>query len=209
MREEYIVIAFLLKYPKIISNLSNKLKPEYLGNKVLRAFYKMILKAKSNGNITVTFSVLDQMLRKKKFKKEFYKAFEELMNHENTDSSDFDYALGQVVNSYTKRLLINGVTSISQDLISEDVKNAELQIKKLSEKIDSTKVDNQGLLVDIRKDTDQSITLYNLVCESLKKDNESLHIKTGINYLDAKTGGGKRGSFGFGEAIQEKVKLIL
>lgn len=193
MTNEFIVLAYILKNPKALTVVGDKIQPFYFSNKALRTFYKVILKAHGR-KMVVTFPVLDQILRKKKYKKSFYDTYSELMNYENRDGEEFSYSLKQLLRDYKKRLLVKGVTNVSQDLLSDDLGKAESQMKKIMKNMELAKLESDGVLVNIRKDVDESKELYEDIERSLKEgDDDYGRVKTGLNFVDAITGGGARG----------------
>jgi len=190
---ENTVIGFLLKRPKAVNDVINILNPKYFDNKILKVFYNVITRYYYKKE-KMTFSVLDQMLRKRKYKQEFYDTYRELLKYTKRDSGEFKYAVKQVIINYKKRKMIDGVATVTQSLLSDNVIKAQKKLKKISEVIELAKLESDGITMDIRENTDDSKLFYDEAERILKtKDSTSGRIFTGINFLDAITGGGAKG----------------
>ena len=208
-QNEFIVIAFLLKNNKAVSIAQLKLRSEYFLNPALRTFYNVLLKSSSR-KIVVTFNVLDQMLRKRNYRKELYDCFANLINYKSRDADEFNYAMNQMILHYKKRILINGVTNISQDIIGDDVSKAEKNLKQLVKNVDRARLESDGITLNIRKDIDESKKIYDQIEYEIKNEgHEKNRTKTGINYIDAITGGGKRGELWIWGAYTSEGKTAM
>ena len=190
---EAIVVAYLLNNSRAIPIASNKLKPECFENGALRTFYKILIKSAIKKE-QISFNVLELMLKKKKYKQVFYDTFADLLKYKNKKTDEFQYALRQVLLSYKKTLLIGGLTDAGQEIMTDDLHGAEKQLKDLFKKLDQASTDEDGLTIDARSSIEDSKELYEDIEQTFKSgDEDSGRIKTGINYIDAITGGGKRG----------------
>jgi replicative DNA helicase len=209
MKNEFVVIAYLLKNRRALKMSKERLKPQYFSDRSLRVFYGMMLRSLSN-NLIVTYSVLDQMLRKRAHKTELYDTYQELLKYEKTKGDEFLYSLRLIINNYKKKLLISGVTNLSQELMGEDIGKAENQLKDLAKRVDSARLESDGVTLDLRATSKESLDEYNKVETALKNGtNDAGRVLTGINYIDAITGGGKRGELWVWGAYTSEGKTAL
>ena len=208
-KDEFTVVAFLLKSRKAVKLARESIKLKYFTNPALKTFYGAILKSK---DVIVTFDVLDKMLRKRAHKTELYEAYSELLKYQNTGADEFMYSKNNMIVAHKKQVMISGVTDLGQHLLGENIDVAEERLKSLLKNVESARTGSDGVTVNLRQDTDTSLSLYAQVEKDLRLGtNESGRTLTGINYIDAITGGGKRGELWvWGAATSEgKTQLSL
>lgn len=188
---EYVVVSFILRNDRAILKCRSSLKVDYFSDSVLRAFYKLVVKYCNRGQ-NITFNVLEQILDKKKPKQQVLDVFYRLIEYNNRDVNDFQYSIRQMLINYKKRILISGVTDISQEIIGDDQVRAEDALVNLARVIQNTNIEGDGSLIDVRSDAINSFKHY-MEVEKAAESDDVFRIKTGINYIDNITGGAKRG----------------
>jgi replicative DNA helicase len=210
MKNEFVIIAYLLKNRRALKKTKERIKPYFFTDHALKTFYGVMLRSLATKDIIVTYNVLDQMLRKRAHKTELYDAYNELLKYQNTTGDEFLYALKHLVNNYKKKAMITGVTSLGQELMGDNVDKAHEQLNQLLKQIDSAKTESEGVTVHLRDEAEVSLEEYNKVEEALKSgSNEAGRCLTGINYIDAITGGGKRGELWVWGAYTSEGKTAL
>lgn len=193
MKNEFVLIAYLLKNRRALKIAKDRLKPQYFSDRSLKVFYSVMLRSIAR-NVVITFNILEKMLREGNHKQELYDCFAELMKYQNTTGDEFLYSLRKIVSHYKKRILIDGVSNLGSLLISNNVDRAENQLKNLMADVEAAKSESSGITLNLRDDVDESIRLYQQIENDMNSGEINKNrIKTGYNYFDSITGGGKRG----------------
>lgn len=210
MKNEFAVIAYLLTNRRALKISKDRLKANYFTNQSLKIFYGVMLRSLITKDYIVTYNVLDQMLRKRAHRTELYEAYNELLKFQNTSGDEFLYCLKGMIQNYKQKIMIHGITDLGQHLIGEDVNKAEEGLKALLKRVDSAKTESDGITVNLREDASISMDEYNKIETAFKSGaNDAGRTLTGINYIDAITGGGKRGELWVWGAYTSEGKTAL
>ena len=191
MNAEYIVVSYLLENHKSIPVALDKIKPSYFTDKVLRGLFKIIVRGYTRKEY-INYNVLDLMLRKKKYGKSVYVIYQNLLEYKNRDSDEFIYALKELNISYKKKLMIQGLTKVSQDLMTDDVNSAFEGLDSLTKKISLVKK-SDGLLQELKHGIRTSFKTYKQAEKEASGESTTKRIKTGFTFIDQITGGMKPG----------------
>ena len=193
MHNELVVVSYLLEHPKAVPIALDKTKAKFFEDKVIKGLFKLLVKSYHKKEY-ITYNVLDRMLRKKQYGKAVYAVYEKLLGVKGRKADEFLYAIREINKGYKKRLMIQGLTEISHEVIGDSVNSAHKSILELGRKIDSVKKDSDGLLVGREDGLKNVIEEYKQAEEEANDDGTNKNrIYTGFTFVDQITGGASPG----------------